>query len=125
MITAATRSRIECIASERIPRLPVIAARKTFSVTSTTAEPTEPSAAMRFSRLACSIVVEAIRGIIGKAVAVQWRVSSGEWLEKTGGLEGAKESEEVTEKDANREIGDPRGAQKSVTPCEGARRLFC
>src|ERR1700722_19850595 len=47
-----------------MPRLPVTAARKTFSDTSTTAEPTDPSAAMRFSRLACSIVVEGIREII-------------------------------------------------------------
>src|SRR5271168_1643591 len=55
---------MECSASDKTPRLPVTAARKTFSDTSTTAEPTEPSAAIRFSRLACSIVVEAIRGII-------------------------------------------------------------
>ena len=47
-MTAATRSRLECSASERIPRLPVTAARNTFSDTSTTAEPTEPSAASCF-----------------------------------------------------------------------------
>src|ERR1700723_532423 len=63
-MTAVTRSRMECRASERTPRLPVIAARNTLRDTSTTAEPTEPSAAIRFSRLPCSIVVELIRGII-------------------------------------------------------------
>ncbi len=50
---AATRSRMECSASDRIPRLPVATARNTFRQTSTTAENTEPRAAMRFSRDAC------------------------------------------------------------------------
>jgi hypothetical protein len=54
VMTAATKSRIECSASDKIPKLPVSAAKKTFNVTSTTADPIDPSAAKRFSREACS-----------------------------------------------------------------------
>src|SRR5271154_1643310 len=60
---------MECRASDRIPRLPVSAARKTFKETRATADPTEPSAARRFSRIACSIVSEGIRWIIRVAGA--------------------------------------------------------
>src|ERR1700690_126076 len=64
VMTAATISRMECRASERMPKLPVEIARKTFKETSTTAEPTEPSAAIRFSRDASSRDSGGIREII-------------------------------------------------------------
>ena len=47
-----------------MPKLPVTMARKTFRKTSTTAEPTEPSAAIRFSRAASPSVSEGIVAII-------------------------------------------------------------
>src|SRR5260370_36888600 len=47
---AASRSRPECNASERTPKLPVRITRKAFKDTSNTAEPTLNSAARRFSR---------------------------------------------------------------------------
>src|SRR5580704_5690874 len=43
---AAIRSRLECIASDSTPRLPVATARNTLSATSTSAEPMDPSAAI-------------------------------------------------------------------------------
>src|ERR1700676_330426 len=45
----AIRSRPECAASERIPRLPVLNPTTTLSVVMTTAARTEPPAAARFS----------------------------------------------------------------------------
>src|SRR5579863_10010992 len=50
-MTAAIRSRLECIASESTPRLPVATARKILSDTSTTAEPTDASAVICFTEL--------------------------------------------------------------------------
>src|SRR5580704_14194058 len=47
---AASRSRPECSASERTPKLPVRITRKALSETSKTAEPTLSNAALRFSR---------------------------------------------------------------------------
>src|ERR1700675_2924536 len=61
---AAMKSRIECKASERMPRLPVTIARNTFRDTSTRAEPMEASAAIRFSREACSRISAMTRAII-------------------------------------------------------------
>lgn len=49
MITAATRSRPECKASERTPKLPVRRTRKVFRQTSSSAEPTLRRAARFFS----------------------------------------------------------------------------
>ncbi len=59
-MTAAMRSRPECSASERTPRLPVRITRKAFSETSSTAEPTLSSAALRFSRASsfCSDAID-------------------------------------------------------------------
>src|SRR5258708_29137546 len=47
---AATKSRLECSASESTPRLPVRMVRNTFSDTSATADTTDHSAALFFSR---------------------------------------------------------------------------
>src|SRR5271157_2151573 len=51
-MTAAMKSRMECSASERTPRLPVTIARNTLSPIRRMAEPIEVSAAKRFSWVA-------------------------------------------------------------------------
>src|ERR1700723_3364725 len=63
VITAATRSRMECSASDKTPKLPVRTTRNIFSETSSTAEPTEASAARFFSRVAPSSASEVIGGL--------------------------------------------------------------
>src|SRR5215467_5298397 len=50
VMMAAIRSRPECKASERTPRLPVLTTRKVFNETRSVAEPTLKSAARFFSR---------------------------------------------------------------------------
>src|ERR1700758_2585768 len=60
---AATKSRIECNASDKMPRLPVRSTRNTFSDTNKTAEPTEARAANRFSRVAPARGSKAIGGL--------------------------------------------------------------
>src|ERR1700751_5184892 len=62
-MTAATKSRIECKASDKMPRLPVRSTRNTFSDTNKTAEPTEARAANRFSRVERSRGSKAIGGL--------------------------------------------------------------
>src|SRR5690242_10585117 len=58
---AAIRSRLECSASESTPRLPVDAVRKIFSDKSTTAEPTDASAAICFDDVALDVEMCALR----------------------------------------------------------------
>src|SRR5580692_2296725 len=70
VITAATRSRMECSASDKTPKLPVRTTRNIFSETSSIAEPTEASAARFFSRDAPSGRSEAIGGLY--AVTLIW-----------------------------------------------------
>ena len=62
-MTAATKSRMECSASDKTPKLPVRTTRNIFSEISRTAEPTEASAAMRFSWDARSSASKAIGGL--------------------------------------------------------------
>src|ERR1700740_2579724 len=62
-MTAATKSRIECKASDKMPRLPLRSTRNTFSDTNKTAEPTEARAANRFSRVAPARGSKAIGGL--------------------------------------------------------------
>src|ERR1700733_9543285 len=69
-MTAATKSRIECSASDKTPKLPVRTTRNIFSEMSRTAEPTEASAASRFSWEARSSASKAIGGLY--AVSVIW-----------------------------------------------------
>src|ERR1700733_15185291 len=63
VITAATRSRMECSASDKTPKLPVRTTRNTFSEISRTADPTEANAASRFSWDARSRASKAIGGL--------------------------------------------------------------
>src|SRR5271168_2248594 len=65
---AARKSRPECIASDKMPKLPVRATRKILSESRTTAEPTDASAARRFSREACWAGSKVIRQIIRRDV---------------------------------------------------------
>src|SRR6202795_903279 len=58
---AATRSRLECSASESTPKLPVATVRKIFSNTNTSAEPTEASAATCFAELGFELEMTASR----------------------------------------------------------------
>ena len=50
VMIAASKSRPECNASERTPKLPVRTTKNVFSETSSSAEPTLKSAARFFSR---------------------------------------------------------------------------
>src|ERR1700683_3627302 len=61
---------MECSASDKTPKLPVRTTRNIFSETSSTAEPTEASAARFFSRVAPSSASEAIGGLY--AVTLIW-----------------------------------------------------
>ena len=61
---------MECSASDKTPKLPVRTTRNIFSETSRIAEPTEASAAQRFSLLARSSASKAIGGLY--AVARIW-----------------------------------------------------
>ncbi len=63
-MTAARKSRPECIASDKMPKLPVRATRKILSESRRTAEPTDASAARRFSREACWSWIQSHRQII-------------------------------------------------------------
>jgi hypothetical protein len=58
---AATRSMVECSASESTPRLPVDAARKVFSDNRIMAEPTEPSAAICFTDVVLEVEISVPR----------------------------------------------------------------
>src|SRR5580692_1442936 len=66
-MTAATKSKVECKASDKMPKLPVRSTRNTLSDTSSTAEPTEASAANRFSRDARSRGSKGIGGLYALA----------------------------------------------------------
>src|SRR5579862_5944393 len=61
---AAIKSRLECMASESTPRLPVATARNTLSATRTSAEPMDPSAAICLTDVEDRMMGKSSEGII-------------------------------------------------------------